>query len=279
MAASTFPASRQLLVIRAQAITAIVRRDYHITRSYRLAFGLDLVFGVANLLLYYFISRTFGSASTASLDGAPSYFAFAVVGIVVMVVMQAASAATAVRIREEQLTGTLEALVVQPITSLELALGLAGFPFVFAIVRAVVYLAIASAWLGVDVGQADWPGTALVLVTAGAALTSLGIALGAIVLVIKKGDVLAGVAIFVLGLLAGSLFPISVLPGWIQPLAKISPPSFALDGMRSALYQGTGWGEDAVVLALLAVLTFPLAVWIFDRALRFAKRTGSLAQY
>jgi ABC-2 type transport system permease protein len=279
MAASTFPASRRLPLIRAQAITAIVRRDYHITRSYRLAFGLDLVFGVANLLLYYFISRTFGRAGTASLEGAPSYFAFAVVGIVVMVVMQAASAATAVRIREEQLTGTLEALVVQPITSLELALGLAGFPFVFAIVRAVVYLAIASAWLGVDVGQADWPGTAFVLLGAGAALTGLGIALGATVLVIKKGDVLAGFAIFVLGLLAGSLFPISVLPGWIQPLAKIAPPRFALDGMRSALYQGAGWGDDAIVLTLLAVLTFPIAVWIFDRALRFAERTGSLAQY
>ena len=279
MAASTSLVSRQLRPVRVQAIAAIMHRDYHITRSYRLAFGLDLFFGVANLFLYYFISRTFGHASPASLDGAPSYFAFAVVGIVVMVVMQAASASTAVRIREEQLTGTLEALVVQPITSLELGLGLAGFPFVFAIVRAVVYLAVASAWLGVDVGQADWPGTALVLLTGGAARTSLGIALGAIVLVIKKGDVLAGLAIFVLGLLAGSLFPTSVLPGWIQPLAKISPPRFALDGMRSALYRGTGWGEDAIVLALLALLTLPLAVWIFDRALRFAERTGSLAQY
>jgi ABC-2 type transport system permease protein len=279
MAASSFRVSRRLLSVRAQPVTAVVRRDYHITRSYRLAFGLDLFFGVANLFLYYFISRTFGNAGRASLDEAPTYFAFAMVGIVVTVVMQAACTALAVRIREEQLTGTLEALVVQPITSLELALGLAGFPFVFAVVRAVVYLAVASAWLGVHVGEADWVGAALVLLSAGAAFTSLGIALGAIVLVIKKGDVFASLAIFALGLVSGSLFPISVLPGWLQPLAKVAPPRFALDGLRSALYSGTGWGEDAVVLALFAALTFPLAVWIFNWGLRYAERTGSLAQY
>jgi ABC-2 type transport system permease protein len=279
MAASSFPIRRRVSPVRWHAISAIVRRDYHITRSYRLAFGLDLVFGIANLLLYYFISRTFGPAGGASLDGAPSYFAFAVVGIVVIVVVQAASTALAVRIREEQLTGTLEALVVQPITSLELCVGLAGFPFVFALLRAVVYIAVAAALLDVPVGPADWPGAGLVLLTAGIALTSLGIALGAVVLVLKKGDVLASLAIFVLGLVGGALFSISVLPGWLQPVAKVVPTRFALDGLRSALYRGSDWGTDAAILALFAAVTFPVAVWIFDRALRFAERTGSLAQY
>jgi ABC-2 type transport system permease protein len=279
MAVSSFRTRGSVVPVRWSAITAIVRRDYHITRSYRLAFGLDLFFGVANLLLYYFISRTFGKAAGASLDGAPSYFAFAVAGIVVIVVVQAASTALAMRIREEQLTGTLEALVVQPITSVELCLGLAGFPFVFAFLRAIVYIALAAAFLGVPVGHADWPGMALVLLTAGAALTGLGIALGGVVLVLKKGDVLASIAIFVLGLVGGALFSISVLPGWLQPLADVVPTRFALDGLRAALYRGTDWGGDVLILVLFAAITFPLAVWIFDRALRFAERSGSLAQY
>jgi ABC-2 type transport system permease protein len=279
MAVSSFPTRRPVVPIRWAAIAAIVRRDYHITRSYRLAFGLDLFFGVANVLLYYFISRTFGAASGASLDGAPSYFAFAMAGIVVIVVVQAASTALAMRIREEQLTGTLEALVVQPITSVELCLGLAGFPFLFAFLRAIVYIALAASFLDVPVEHADWPGMALVLLTAGAALTSLGIALGGVVLVLKKGDVLASIAIFVLGLVGGALFSITVLPGWLQPVADVVPTRFALDGLRAALYRGTDWGGDALILAAFAAATFPLAVWIFDRALRVAERNGSLAQY
>ncbi|MGZ4402774.1 MAG: hypothetical protein ACXVRI_07990, partial [Gaiellaceae bacterium] len=100
------------------AIAAIVRRDFQLARSYRLAFALDLLLGLANLILYFFISRTFtGVGRTAELNGAPSYFAFALVGIVMTVVMTAANTSLGMRIREEQLTGTLEALVVQPLNS------------------------------------------------------------------------------------------------------------------------------------------------------------------
>src|SRR2546430_12758383 len=98
--------------------------------------------------------------------------------------MTAASTSLGVRIREEQLTGTLEALVVQPLTSFELAVGLVGFPFLFAMVRALAYLGIAWAWLDVDLSHADWSGVALVFLSVCLALTSLGIRLGAIVLVI-----------------------------------------------------------------------------------------------
>jgi len=161
------------------------------------------------------------------------------------------------RIREEQLTGTLEALVVQPLSSFELAVGLVGFPFLFAMLRALAYLGIAWAWLDVDLSRADWSGVALVFVSSGLALTSLGIALGAIVLVIKRGDVLASLGVFALGLISGSLFPISVLPGWLEPLAKIAPMRFAFDGLRSTLYRGSGWGEDVVILALLGAFNLP----------------------
>jgi ABC-2 type transport system permease protein len=225
MSASTFPASA--VQFQRHAIAAIVRRDYQLARSYRLAFAMDLLFGFANLILYFFISRTFtGVGRTAELHGAPSYFAFALVGIVITVVMVAASTSLGLRIREEQLMGTLEALVVQPLNSLELAVGLVGFPFLFAMLRALAYLGIAWAWLDVDLARADWGGVAFVFLSAGLALTSLGIALGAFVFVIKRGDALASLAVFALGLISGALFPISVLPGWLEPLAKVSSMGF-----------------------------------------------------
>ena len=108
-------------------IAALVRRDYLVQRSYRLAFVLDLFYGIVNLLVFYFISQTFTDVATADLSGAPSYFAFASIGIAITIVLQAASGGLAHRIREEQLTGTLEALTAQPITVPELSFGLAAF--------------------------------------------------------------------------------------------------------------------------------------------------------
>src|SRR4051812_41893620 len=141
---------------RGRAVLALMRRDYAITRSYRNTFLLELVIGCINILVYFFISRTFRHASTGNLEGAPSYFDFAVVGIIVTVVIGATSTELAGRVRQEQLAGTLEALFLQPLTSMEVALGLVAIPFIFAMVRAVVYITVAAVFLGLYITHASW---------------------------------------------------------------------------------------------------------------------------
>jgi ABC-2 type transport system permease protein len=258
---------------------AIVRRDYLITRSYRLAFALDGFYGILSLAVYFFISRTFSDASAADLGGAPTYFAFASVGIALGLVIDAASTGLAQRLREEQLTGTLEALVAQPLTATQICLGLVGFPFAFAMARALVYLAVAAVWMDLDVSQASWIGLILVLAVTGAALAALGVVAGAVVLVLKRGDILTGVTVFAMTLLGGAFFPISVLPDWLEPIGKVVPVRFAFEGVRGALFQGSDWGADALVLLGFSCVGLPICVWIFGRALDLGKRSGSLGQY
>lgn len=264
-----------------QRILAIVERDFHIARSYRLAFILDAVYGVLSLAVYFFISRTFGDVRPADLNGAPTYFAFAAVGIALGVMIEAASAGVARRLREEQLAGTLETLVAQPVTPLQLCLGLIGFPFLFAVARSVFYLTIAAIWVGLDISKTDLIGALAVLVAAGFALAALGILAGAVVLVVKRGELLTASAVYAIALLSGSVFPISTLPGWLEAVGRVMPLRFALDGMRSALFKGEsdGWGGDVLVLLGFGMIGIPICVWIFRAALRAARRSGSLTQY
>jgi ABC-2 type transport system permease protein len=273
--ASTFRPSSP----RARAVFALVRRDYLLTRSYRNTFLMGILLGAVNLLAYYFISKTFGNASPADLHGAPSYFDFAAVGIILTVVIGATSTELAARVRQEQLTGTLEALFVQPLTTTEVALGLVGLPFLFGIARAVLYIGVAAVFLGLSVGDASWPGAALTLAVTGAAMGALGITAGAFVLFIKRGDLVSGLALSLMGFVSGAVFPISVLPSWIQPLGRIVPTRFAFDGMRSALFEGSGWQGDVLVLALFAAVGIPLSIGLFAAALVWSKRRASLAQY
>jgi ABC-2 type transport system permease protein len=273
--ASIFPPS----IPRVPVVAAVVRRDYHVARSYRLPFALDLLYGVINLVVYFFISRTFGDVSVASLDGAPDYFSFAAVGVALTIVIGAATSGLAARIREEQLTGTLEALLAQPLTTMEIALGLAGFPFLFAIVRAAFYIVIAALVLGLDLSGTDWVGFVTVLLMAGMALSALGILFGAVVLVVKRGEVLAGMVTFGMGLISGAFFPVAVLPGWLEPLGAVVPTRFAFDGLRAAIFLGEGWGGDALALLAFTVVGFPIAVYAFREALEYSRRTGSLGQY
>jgi len=260
-------------------VRAFVRRDFLVTRSYRVPFALDAVSGVFLLATYYFVSRTFKGVPTESLHGAPSYFAFAAVGAAIGAVVETACTGIASRIRQEQLAGTLEILVVQPLRSFDLCLGLVGFPFLFGLFRAALYLGLALAWIELDLATPSWPGVLVIFLTTGAALATIGIISGAFTLLFKGGTTVVGFGLFALTLLSGSVFPISTLPGWLQPIGNASPLRFAFDGARSALFQGSGWGADALWLSTFGVVGIPIAALAFDRALHRTKRKASLGQY
>ena len=78
-------------VIRYAVAASLARRDFEITRSYRTAFVLDLFWGAIEVLFYYFFSQIVGVSPDADLGGAPSYFAFALAGLMVSVVILSAT--------------------------------------------------------------------------------------------------------------------------------------------------------------------------------------------
>jgi ABC-2 type transport system permease protein len=261
------------------ALRAFVTRDFTIGRSYRLAVVLELALMVVDLAVYYFISRTFTRATRASLGAAPTYFAFASVGIALTVVVTATCAGLALRMRQEQLTGTLEAMVGQPISAGQLAVGMSGLPFLASLARAAVFMVIAILLLGVDVGHASWPGFVAVLLLSGSALASIGIASAAATLIIKRAEIVAGFVIYTMALVGGAFFPIAVLPAWLRPLGEVVPTRFAYDGLRGALFKGHGFGGDIAWLAVLTVALLPVSVAVLAAALRAARRSGALAAY
>ena len=240
---------------------------------------LDLAFGAISVLVYYFISQTFKGATTNNLSGASNYFDFAAVGVVVTMVVTAAGIGLARRVREEQLTGTLEALVAQPVRTAELFSGLGALPFLLACVRSLIYLIVAALLLNLDVSHTNWVGFVAMLVATGAAMSAVGMLAGGIVLVVKRGEVLIGVLILAMTLVGGAYFPIEVLPSWLQPLAEVVPTRFAYDGLRQALFDGGGWSGDVLALLAFTAVAVPAALWLGGHALAFARRRGTLSQY
>jgi len=138
---------------------------------------------------------------------------------------------------------------------------------------------VAALFLGLDVENADWPGLAAVLLSAGLALAPIGVLSAATVLVFKRGQFIAGAIVYLMTLLGGMLFPIAVLPSWIQPLADVLPLRFAFHGARAALFTGEGWETDSLVLVVWAVILWPVGLLAFDRAGTYARKAGSLSEY
>jgi ABC-2 type transport system permease protein len=260
-------------------VPAFFARDLSIAASYRLPFILDAFYGVLQLVVYYFISRTFGNVNADDLGGAPTYFAFAAVGIIVSLVIEASTAGLAERVRSEQTTGSLEALVAQPLGALSLGVGFAAFPFAFAVVRGLIYLAVAALFMGLDLGQTDWVGVAVMFAATALALGAIGVIVGAAVIVYKRGEIAASMLIYGMTIVSGALFPVQALPPWLQAIGSVLPLRFAFDGIRDAMFRGEGWTGDALALVGFAVVALPVSIWLFGRALDAARRAGTLSQY
>ena len=259
-------------------VLAILQREWRMARSYRAAFGLEIISGFLGVSIYYFISQTFATASE-DLDGAPSYFAFALVGVVTTLVIQTAALGIGRRLREEQLTGTLEATMAQPLRDGEIAVGLAAYPFINATIRSLLFMLVAGLLLDVDFSNADWIGAALVAVATVGFVLGLGLVVAAFVLLLKRADVIASLATFMLALFGGAYFPVEVLPGWLEWISVITPTRLSFDGLRAALYNGEGWAGDASILGVLAVVAIPLGILAFSRSLERQRSKGTLAEY
>jgi ABC-2 type transport system permease protein len=78
------------------------------------------------------------------------------------------------------------------------------------------------------------------------------------------------------------LYPVSVLPSWLQPFANLLPITHALEAIRQILLNGAALKQvynEMLALALFAVLFLPLGLTAFGYGLRLAKREGSLIHY
>ena len=77
----------------------------------------------------------------------------------------------------------------------------------------------------------------------------------------------------------GVLYPVSILPEWMQSVSKLLPPSYVFSGMREALLTGTFVSSDALLGLLSALVYLVLAYVFYVRIHRSSLRSGALVRY
>jgi ABC-2 type transport system permease protein len=145
-----------------------------------------------------------------------------------------------------------------------------------------VQLIIVSLFFRLDLSHANYL-TAVFMLLIGS-ISFVGFGIGAAVLPLlftERGSQMSYIVRAVLLLVSGVYYPIAVLPGWMQPLARVSPATYVLEGLRAALlnnqviWSGEIWSYTWPLI-VTGVVSVPLGVFIFRIAERYAKRTGRL---
>jgi ABC-2 type transport system permease protein len=185
---------------------------------------------------------------------------------------------TGVSFLRERIGGTLERLLATPVSRAEIVLGYSlGFGF-FATLQVTLVLAFVLARLeipalgpvpafaiGLGVRTIGSPLIAYLLVLIlGLGAVSLGIFLSTFAR--SELQILEFIPLVIVpqGVLGGFFWPIDQLPALLQPVARIMPVTYAIDGLRQVMIAGADLTStqvlfDLAVLAGIAVVFMALA--------------------
>jgi ABC-2 type transport system permease protein len=266
-------------------IFAFVARDFRLFVSYRMQFFLRIVSVLAVVTTLFFISKIFAGFTDPQFAQWHDPLATWLTGLAVLNYFMTGFSSLANSIRQEQMQGTLESVLLTPINLPTVIVSSSAWDFLETTFFSFLYLFFGRVFFGVQFRGSFLLALLFLLLTT-VVLACLGILSASFAMVFKRGDPFgvflgAGSALF-----SGVFFPTQLLQTYAGPtLGSISlllPTTHGLDGIRQVLIQGNGLAqvtEPLIILLGFLVVLLPFSLWVFARAVRRAKREGSLIQY
>jgi ABC-2 type transport system permease protein len=257
------------------------QRDVRIASSYRSPFVLEAMEALFGAATFYYVARFVDSPELRSaLPQGTSYFAYSLVGFVFFDYLHAALDSFDRTLEEARDTGTLEPLLVTQVSLPVNLIGSSIYPFVLTTLRIAIYLAWGTVLFGFPLHSANWLSVLMVLAATMLSFSGLGIFSSAFLLLFKRGNPSKWFFLGASSVVGGMLFPVSVLPLWLQVISHLNPVTYALDAMRSALLENANLraiGYPLLVLLLFAIVLLPASILAFSWALERTKITGTLS--
>jgi ABC-2 type transport system permease protein len=254
----------------------VVERNVYLTRRY---IWWDLAFflwTVANTLTIVFIAEGIvATGGTIDVDRTTTQL---LIGAVVWAYLGIIFEFITETVAWERWEGTIEYTFMAPL-SRAMHLGGSGvFAVLYGLVRAILLFVVVALFFGLTMSGANFAAALVILLIASVSFFGIGMMTAVLPLISpEKGAQLGFVAQGMLLVVSGVYYPVSVLPFWMEWIAKISPATYALRGIRDSILNGDGlaW-RNVWPLLVIGVVSIPLGLWVFRRGEIYAKKHGKL---
>jgi len=261
---------------------AFVEREIALSKRYWAWEIVWLVYGVVTSLSVAYIGLAAPAISGGQVDEAAisRFVLYLLVGTIAWRFLGIIFENIGEVIAWERWEGTIEYTFMSPVPRLTHLLGMCAATLVRALAFSIAILGCVTLFVPVDLSQANVLSAVVLLAVGALAFIGLGIASAAFPLMwTEKGLQMAYIVQAIVLLVSGVYYPVSVLPDWMQALAKISPATYALDGIRDAIINGAGVSDmwpNIWPLLIIGLVSVPLGLEVFRRGERYAKQHGKL---
>ena len=269
-----------------RAAVAIGKKDLVVLSRYRIAIVSQIFMPLYQGVIPAFL---FGAAfavggRVVGLDatvGTDNLAGFIFLGGVISGLVAVSFWVMAMGLRNEMEQGTLEPCWLTPTRHETFVIGRALGGLVWFLLSQVVLFAVGIAAFGL---RFDAQILAAVPAVTIAVIGMVGVAylLAGVVLLIRDASFFIDTTNFLFGVASGVAFPVTLLPGLLQPIALLLPTTYAMDILRQHAIGARATYDPALEYAGLLVTTavlFPIGRWAFARAERTMRIRGTLGQY
>ncbi|QGY31717.1 ABC transporter permease [Pantoea cypripedii] len=176
---------------------------------------------------------------------------------------------SALSVAREREQGTFDQLLVTPFTPMQLLIGKALPSILVGLIQSTLILLIILFWFQIPMNGS----IALLylgLLSFNIAAVGLGLSISAVSINMQQAMLYTFLVIMPLMLLSGLLTPVQTMPTALNILTYANPLRFAIDLVRRVYLEGAGFSDvafDFIPMLALAVITLPLAAWLFRNRL------------
>ncbi len=266
----------------------MVRKQLLVMTRYPVDFVTSFVQIFFMILLFTFATIMFEPRGATEMAGSMTSSTGAVMmyGFVLFMFASDTLWTIGYNIREEQYQGTLESLYLTPASKFASLVSRVTMIVAWTGLLSVAAVLFVQLFLGRLPFQNVGLGVLLLVFTL-SGMFGIGFAFAAYTLIVKESaQTTANLLQFVIMIVCGMFFPFRALPDVLQAIARVVPLSYAVDAFRSTLMgYPPGFPElapmqtEIVIVIAFGIFMPIIGYWLYQRAERRARVTGSLAEF
>jgi len=215
------------------------------------------------------VVQPYNVQTEGAIEGTFTYFDFVAPGIIAMTVMMSVMTGLPAAISEERESGTLDGMMVAPISRLSVILGKTLAQIARGLLQGLIIIVIAVALFGVTIHGSILLVFALLLLCV-FSFVGLGIVLTSFTKDQETAVMLMTTIMFPMMFLSGVFFPVEQMPWYMQSLSNCLPLTYVAGALRKVMVLGADVSMISTELAILigfGTVMIAIAVPVFKRAM------------
>ncbi len=262
-----------------RAAGAFIERNFNLVKRYWKWELVFFVYTVANSVTMGFIGKGIENFSDSKVD-VNYLILYMLIGSILWGYLSILFEIVAETVAWERWEETIEYTFMAPVSRATHLMSVCLFSIFYGLIRSALILLTVSWFFNLDLSNAQFLAAAGVLAVGSFSFIGLGMIAAILPLISpEKGVQVVHIFQALLLMFSGVYYEIEVLPVWMQNVAKLSPATYALQGMRKAILSGESFdrlGEYSIPLVFMGIVMLPLGIFVFSRMEIYAKKKGLL---